>query len=121
MNDIVDVKFGQPLDKEVWLELAERMEVVFQRVETSLFNLNGDGMGKEAADTFRTDANLTLTAIRRAAENDWYGKDMILTDEQAKELYKYAKTNCAYNSDTVANLVFYAICNGEKVVVNADW
>lgn len=69
VNDIVDVNFGQPLDKEVWLELAERMEVVFQCVETSLFNLNGDGMGKEDADTFRADANMTLIAIRHAAEN----------------------------------------------------
>lgn len=69
MNDIVDVKFGQPIDKEDWLELAERMAVVFQYVEASLFNLNGDGMGKEDADTFRMDAHLTLTAIRASAEN----------------------------------------------------
>lgn len=58
---------------------------------------------------------------KRTAENDWYGKDMILTDEQAKELYEYAKTHYAYNSDAVANIVANAICSGEKVVINADW
>lgn len=58
---------------------------------------------------------------KRTAENDWYGKDMILTDEQAKELYECAKTSCAYNSDAVANIVANAICSGEKVVINADW
>lgn len=58
---------------------------------------------------------------KRTAENDWYGKDMILTEEQAKELYEYAKTSCAYNSGAVANIVANAICSGEKVVINADW
>lgn len=59
---------------------------------------------------------------KRTPENDWYGKDMILTDEQAKELYEYAKKNeGCFGVGAVADLVANAICSGEKVVINADW
>ena len=59
---------------------------------------------------------------KRTEENDWYGKDMVLTTEQAERLYWYAMEHrdiCeAYN---VTGLVARAMLNKNAVVINADW
>lgn len=56
-------------------------------------------------------------------ENDWYGKNMTLTQEQLKELYQYVKNNrCGlYYGDEVFGLLASAIIEGDTVVINADW
>ena len=54
-------------------------------------------------------------------ENDWYGKDMVLTEEQAKRLADFVSENQPYNARDVEFLVARAMLHGNKVVINADW
>ena len=54
-------------------------------------------------------------------ENDWYGKDMVLTEEQAKQLADFVSDNQPYNARDVECLVARALMRGNKVVINADW
>ena len=54
-------------------------------------------------------------------ENDWYGKDMVLTEEQAKRLADFVSDNQPYNALDVECLVARALLHGNKVVINADW
>ena len=56
-----------------------------------------------------------------AEENDWYGNDMVLTEEQAKQLDDFVSDNQPYNARDVECLVERALLHGNKVVINADW
>ena len=37
-------------------------------------------------------------------ENDWYGEDMVLTEEQAKQLADFVSDYCPYNCGTIENI-----------------
>jgi hypothetical protein len=54
-------------------------------------------------------------------ERDFYGKDMTLTAEQAKDLATFARKHDVYSWVSIAWLVDCAIENGDFVVINADW
>ena len=54
-------------------------------------------------------------------ENDWYGRDMELAEEQAKQLADFVSDNQPYNALDVECLVARALLHGNKVVINADW
>ena len=54
-------------------------------------------------------------------ENDWYGKDMVLTEEQAKQLAQFVSDYQPTNYDDIEVLVARALLHGNKVVINADW
>ena len=54
-------------------------------------------------------------------ENDWYGKDMVLTEEQAKQLDDFVSDNLPYHWVAINNLIASAMLHGNKVVINADW
>ena len=56
-----------------------------------------------------------------AEENDWYGKDMELTEEQTKQLSDFVADNNPYNAPCVECMVASALLRGNKVVINADW
>ena len=56
-----------------------------------------------------------------AQENDWYGNDMVLTEEQAKQLSGFVFDNQPYNARDVECLVARSLLHGNKVVINADW
>lgn len=58
---------------------------------------------------------------KRTKENDWYGKDMVLDNEQAKQLVDYAVKKEVYNWDGVESVVAETLSHGNKVVINADW
>lgn len=58
---------------------------------------------------------------KRTEKNDWYGKDMVLDNEQAKRLVDYAVKKEVYNRDGVERVVTEALAHGNKVVINADW
>lgn len=60
---------------------------------------------------------------QRSEENAWYGKDMKLSYEQAKELYRFVKENRGdiYYGSEVAALVAQALVEGDSIVINADW
>jgi hypothetical protein len=60
---------------------------------------------------------------KRTKENDWYGKDMVLTVEQAKQVYNYIRENSqpfTINHD-ILDLIATAIVEENDVVINADW
>ena len=52
---------------------------------------------------------------------DWYGEDMVLTEEQVKQLADFVSDNQPYNARDVECLVAMALLHGNKVVINADW
>lgn len=54
-------------------------------------------------------------------KNDWYGEDMVLTEEQAKQLADFVSENQPYNARDVECMVARALMRGNKVVINADW
>ena len=54
-------------------------------------------------------------------ENDWYGKDMELTEEQAKQLAQFVSDYQPTYYDDIEVLVARALLHGNKVVINADW
>ena len=58
---------------------------------------------------------------KRTEENDWYGEDMILTKEQAKQLADFVSSNQPYYAKSIYGLVARALLHGNKVVINADW
>ena len=58
---------------------------------------------------------------KRTDENDWYGKDMVLTEEQAIQLADFASNNQLYDHMAIECLVAMALMHGNKVVINADW
>ena len=59
---------------------------------------------------------------QRTEENDWYGKDMTLTEEQADMVYMYVvRHKDLYNVNGVLGLIASALHDGNSVVVNADW
>ena len=58
---------------------------------------------------------------KRTEENDWYGKDMVLTEEQAKQLADFVSDNQPYNYMDVEGLVARALLHGNKVVINSSW
>ena len=57
----------------------------------------------------------------RNDENDWYGKDMVLTEEQAKRLADFVSEYQPYKAQYVECLVARSLMRGNKVVINADW
>lgn len=58
---------------------------------------------------------------KRTEKNDWYGKDMVLDNEQAKQLVDYAVKKEVYNWDGVESVVATALMHENKVVINANW
>ena len=58
---------------------------------------------------------------KRTEENDWYGKDMTLTDVQSLALSSYACDNHLYNWVEINILVNDSLDTGNKIVIDADW
>ena len=58
---------------------------------------------------------------QRTEENDWYGKDMVLTKAQADEAYQFTKDNDLYGTYWVRKLIAEALYEQDSVVVNANW
>lgn len=52
----------------------------------------------------------------------WYGKDMVLTDEQVKNLAIFARKNRPYNYlDVIGMAGTHIAIENSRVVVNANW
>lgn len=58
---------------------------------------------------------------KRAKENDWYGLDMVLSGEQAKQLADFVSEKNPYNAVDIQWLVAVTLLHGNKAVINADW
>ena len=57
----------------------------------------------------------------RTPDNDWYGKDMKLTSEQAEELYRFVRGREIYNKELILDVIAVAKMEGHDVVINANW
>lgn len=58
---------------------------------------------------------------KRTEEKDWNCLDMVLDNEQAKQLVDYAVKKEVYNWDGVERVVATALMHENKVVINANW
>lgn len=58
---------------------------------------------------------------QRTEENDWYGKDMVLTEDQADKVYQFAREHDLYDSYLLQKMIANAIYEKDSIVVNADW
>lgn len=58
---------------------------------------------------------------KRTEENDWYGEDMVLTEEQEKQLADFVSDNLPYQWVAINNLIASAMLHGNKVVINSSW
>ena len=58
---------------------------------------------------------------KRTEENDWYGLDMVLSEEQAKQLAQFVVDYQPHNYNDIEDMVARALMRGNIVVINADW
>ena len=58
---------------------------------------------------------------KRTEENDWYGEDMVLTEDQAKQLAQFVSDYQPTYYDDIEVLVARALLHGNKVVINSSW
>lgn len=58
---------------------------------------------------------------KRTEENDWYGKDMVLSSEQALELHKFVTESELFIGYELPAMIATAILADDQIVVNADW
>ena len=79
-----------------------------------------DSSGREWYD-FLKSVRYCVPYEKRTEENDWYEKDMVLTEAQAKQLADFVSTNQPYNGLNVQNLVARALLHGNNIVINAGW
>lgn len=58
---------------------------------------------------------------KRTKENDWYGKDMKLTETQVNDQYNFVKKNDLLGSNEIMGLIALARTENQDVIINADW
>lgn len=58
---------------------------------------------------------------KRTEENDWYGKDMVLTAEQVNAAYIFVMNYEPYNWNVIRGMIAVAMAEHDDIVVNADW
>ena len=55
-------------------------------------------------------------------DNDWYGKDMVLTSEQMDDAFRFARVHSdAYGAEILAMLIALVKYENDQLVINADW
>ena len=105
------------------ITIEERKEFRCQdcgRLVTTL-DIDAEGSSGRVWYDFLEIVGYYVPCEKRTEENDWYGKDMLLTEEQAKQLADFVSDNQPYNARDVECLVARALLHGNKVVINADW
>lgn len=63
----------------------------------------------------------SLGYYKSDGKDEWYGKDMRLTAEQALNVAKIVRKADLYRGGEIRNLIAMAIMENDTVVVNADW
>lgn len=59
---------------------------------------------------------------KRTEENDWYAKDMTLTNAQMKEVCAFLRKHSdLYEAPEIHDMIASAILTDDEIVVNADW
>ena len=59
--------------------------------------------------------------VPNSAYDEWYGKDMVLTKEQAHRAYEFARDEEVYNWQEVVKMIAVALCENDDIAINADW
>ena len=54
-------------------------------------------------------------------DDDWYGRDMTLTVDQAKKMADFSQKHKCRDCGEIEKLVALALLHGDDVVINADW
>lgn len=54
-------------------------------------------------------------------EHEWYGKDMVLTMKQAKDLAAFARLHDVYGRADICHMVEDAILDESFIAINANW
>lgn len=86
----------------------------------------GEVVGCEEMDRISVDARKWSVFLKEIDNypkpfEDWHGKDMPLTTEQARRLVEYAKEYDPYIAPEIKTLVSEAIFDGDEIVISADW
>lgn len=55
------------------------------------------------------------------SDDDWYGKDMVLTKEQAQQAYQFVLQKEPYQCGEISALIAKSLMEGHDIVINADW
>lgn len=59
---------------------------------------------------------------RIEGQPDWYGKDMLLSEDTVKELVKFLNKHTEINNSfVILGEIASALYNGHNIVINADW
>ena len=59
--------------------------------------------------------------VPNTEKDEWHGKDMTLTKEQALRAYDFAKDEEVYNRHEVVGMIAVALCKQDDIAINADW
>ena len=107
------------------------LDITIKQIRTVLCPHCGEAVKTEVVDAVLgggSDWYAFLEAIgyyvpydQRTEENDWYAKDMTLTNEQALYLVYYIKRHPNIYGAEAKNLVAMALLEGDEIVINADW
>lgn len=84
-------------------------------------DVNSESSGGRVWYPFLESIGYYVPYEERTEENDWYGKDMVLTKEQAEQAYQFAKDNEMYRWREIRGLISVALIEKDDIVVNADW
>ena len=63
----------------------------------------------------------SINYYAKGGDSDWYGKDMVLTEEQARALAEDSVKKVYWPNNEIEKLVAVALLRGHKVVIYADW
>lgn len=104
------------------------LDITFKQKEKILCPKCGELAGYHEADSVDTGGRSWYPFLEsigyyvpNADEDDWYGKDMILTEEQAHRAFEFAKDEEVYNWREVTGMIAYALCKKDAIAINADW
>ena len=90
------------------------------RLVTTL-DINAECSGGRVWYDFLQGVGYYVEDDNQTEEKDWYGDDMVLTEEQAIQLADFVFNNQTCNDRGIECLVARALMRGNKVVINADW
>ena len=107
------------------------LDITFTRRKKIVCPKCGEVVGHNDLDTVDSGGRLWFPFLeqigyyvpydKRTEENDWYGKDMVLTAEQAKYAYTFVQEEDVYYGIEIATLIAVAQLEKDDIVVNADW
>lgn len=107
------------------------LDITIKQVHTVLCPHCGQAVKTEVVDsvegggrdwyTFLESIGYYVLYDKRTPENDWYAKDMTLTNEHALYLVDYIKRHPNMYGCEAKQLVANAFLEGDAIVINADW